>query len=348
MQRIETRGAPRERGVQQGRAVRELALPWVERVYGRLGQRFGSGSREALIDRLSVEVARWRGQTEAVYPDGVAEYAGLAEGLGVDLDRYLTLVFSYMVCDANPQCTVVAARDGAGTATFAKTDDIEMCDLGMNILEVTRPDSGHAHLHFHFAGTPWSVAGMNATGFAMGMTGIPGPQLAEDGVFSLLALHTVLPACATVDEAIDHVQSLPVNAYGFSLMVGDASGQVALLEKSGAGMSVTRLEGGTPLAHTNHILDPDLASRSPAQVEPIHTNGVRRLANARHLLSRSCSPEAILSDRASEGAVCQHGEDGLHTDFGVLFRPAEGTARLWAGYPDEVEPEELNAGALLR
>ena len=347
MQRIETRGGPRERGLQQGEAVRGLALPWMERVFGRLCQRFGAASADDLVARLAPAVRRWRDRTAAAYPEGLAEYEGLAQGLGVDGDRYMTLVFSYMISDAGPRCTVVAARDSAGAATFAKTDDIELQDLGMNTLEVARPDVGHAHVHLHFAGTPWSVAGMNETGLAMGMTGIPGPELDRDGVFSLLALHTVLPACATVDEAIDHVRGLRLNAYGFSLMVGDASGQVALLEKSGAGMSATPLTAGTPLAHTNHVLDPDLASRSPAQVEPIHTNGARRLRNARRLLADGVSPERIVADRSAEGAICQRGEDGLHTDFGVLFRPAERALRLWPGYPDEVGAEDLDVAALL-
>ncbi|MFH1570125.1 MAG: C45 family peptidase, partial [Gemmatimonadota bacterium] len=292
-------------------------------------------------------VARWHAQTEAAYPAGAAEYAGLAEGLGVGWDEYAVLVYYPRLLGASPQCTVAARCGADGVARFSKTDDIEIQDLGMNVLEITRPDAGYAHLHLHFAGTPWSVAGMNQTGFAMGMTGIPGPAMEADGLLSLLALHTILPRCATVDQAVDHVRRLPVTWYGFSLMIGDATGAVALLEKSGAGMSLQRLAGQPFLAHTNHVLDPQMAAASPEQAEPVRTNGRRRLANARARLEGGARLEDLLRDRSASGAVCQRGEDGLHTDFGVLFEPERRIVRLWAGYPDEVEEEILDAAALL-
>ena len=45
----------------------------------------------------------------------------------------------------------------------------------------------------------------------------------------------------------------------------------------------------------------------------------------------------FLSDRAPCGAICQQGEDGLHTDFGVMFLPTEKQIVFWPGYPGEAE-----------
>ena len=162
-----------------------------------------------------------------------------------------------------------------------------------------------------------------------------------------MALHTVLPACADVGEALEHLRDLPVNAYGFSLMLGDAGGRLALVEKTGAGMTVAEAEDGRPLGHTNHILDAGFARRNPAQGAPIDANGRRRLDNALRLAGEGVPIERILADRSSVGAICQQGEDGLHTDFAVLFEPVERRLRLWSGPPALVEPAEHDFERLL-
>ncbi len=303
-------------------------------------------SWDALVETLGRNSRRWADQWSAVFPDGVEECRGIAAGLGWDEDLYLAALCHHRLSGELPQCTLVGRRRN-GSARFGKTDDIERHQLGLNVLEISRPDDGHDHGHFHFAGTPWTVAGFNRPGLAMGMTGIPGPMKEEDGLFSLMALHTVLPACADVGEALEHLRDLRVNAYGFSLMLGDGSGRLALVEKTGAGMTVVEAEGGIPLGHTNHILDPEFERRNPAQSPAIDANGRRRLDNALRLAREGIAIERILADRSSVGAICQQGEDGLHTDFAVLFEPVEGRLRLWPGPPAMVEPIEHDVETLL-
>ena len=169
---------------------------------------------------------------------------------------------------------------------------------------------------------------------------IPGP-LRDEGLFSLTALHSILPACADVDEATAHIRALQLNAYGFSLVLGDAQGGLALLEKTSAGMVV--LDPATvPLAHTNHILDQEFAEQNPAQHATIHHNGVQRLKTAQTLLASGAQPQEILRSRNPAGAICQRGEGELHTDFAVVFSPMERRMHLWPGYPDEVAMETLD------
>lgn len=292
------------------------------------------------------DVRRWVAQWAAVFPDGVEECRGIAAGLGWDEDLYLAALCHHRLSGELPQCTLVGRRRN-GSVRFGKTDDIERHQLGRNLLEISRPEVGHDHGHFHFAGTPWTVAGFNRPGLAMGMTGIPGPMEEKDGLFSLMALHTVLPACADVGEALEHLRDLRVNAYGFSLMLGDGSGRLALVEKTGAGMTVVEARDDRPLGHTNHILDAGFARRNPAQGAPIDANGRRRLDNALRLAREGIAIERILADRASVGAICQQGEDGLHTDFAVLFEPVEGRMHLWSGPPTRVEPAEYDFERLL-
>ncbi|MEE3259567.1 MAG: C45 family peptidase [Candidatus Latescibacterota bacterium] len=340
MLRIETRGTPRQRGQQQGEATRDLALPWIERRLDELQQRYQVASQTALLERIRPQLGLWRQEKEKLYPQSAAECAGLAAGLGLDEESYFTLTFYHRLGRHLPQCTVVGSRDAQGRPLLGKTDDIGQQDLGMNICETTWPDTGYAHRHFHFAGTIWTIAGINECGLALGMTGIPGP-LRDEGLFSLTALHSILPACADVDEATAHIRALQLNAYGFSLVLGDAQGGLALLEKTSAGMVV--LDPATvPLAHTNHILDQEFAEQNPAQHATIHHNGVQRLKTAQTLLASGAQPQEILRSRNPAGAICQRGEGELHTDFAVVFSPMERRMHLWPGYPDEVAMETLD------
>src|SRR5439155_22562751 len=166
---------------------------------------------------------------------------------------------------------------------------------GMNVLETTRPERGYRHLHFHFAGTIWTVAGMNERGLAMGMNGIPAPALDKPGMSSLAALHTILPSCATVAEAIEHIRGLPVNAGGFSLLLGDATGALALVEKTALGTVVLPEQRSGALVHTNGILDAAFAKRNPPQGEPPPNQ----------------QPTSLRQCPATTGNGCGRGEDSV-------------------------------------
>jgi len=340
MLRIETRGTPYQRGQQQGEATRDLALPWINRRIDELEQRYTAPSRNALLAQIGPLMSVWRQEEEKNYPQAIAECAGLAAGLGLDQELYFALKFYHRLGNHLPQCTVVGSRDHQGRPLLGKSDDIGEQELGMNILETTTPDTGYAHRHFHFAGTIWTVAGGNECGLCIGMTGIPGP-LRDDGLFSLTALHSILPACADIEQAIAHIRTLELNAYGFSLILGDAEGGLALIEKTSAGMVVLD-QAAIPLAHTNHILDQEFAAQNPEQHATIHHNGVQRLKTAQNLLASGALPQDILRNRDPAGAICQRGEGDLHTDFAVVFAPMEKRMHLWPGYPDEVAMETLD------
>ena len=331
-----TTGSPFERGRQQGQAVRDRALPWITETLKRLAQNVGAATPEEGVSRLRGEIRRWRDHAAAVDPDGIEEYRGLAAGLGLDEDTVFAIQVNGPLLTAR-RCTTVGFRDATGRPLLGKTDDIFRHEIGMNVLETVRPDRGHRFVALHFAGTTGTVAGMNERGLAMAMTGIPGPTLDQPGLPELLGLRPVLPTCGNVREALDYLTRLPVNWYGCSLLLGDAAGEMALVEKNGAGLALVPEQAGA-LVHTNHILDPDLAARSPQQSEPVRTNGIRRFANAQRLLESLPRTEdgmrQLYSNRGAAGAIWQEGEDGMFTDFAVLLVPTEGRFTVWTERPD--------------
>lgn len=348
----ETKGSPFERGRQQGAACHGLAHGWMAAALDDLARTVGASSAADAIQQAAPRVDAWRRQMAAVFPAGDETCCGIAAGLGMDEPTYFTAYFTIRMAGVFAQCTTLGFRDADGRPLLGKTDDLGEAQCGNNVLEICRPDEGYRHLHLHYAGTIWTVAGMNERGLAMGMTGIPGPSTENDGMLSLAALHTILPACATVAEAVEQVRTLPLNHYGFSLLLGDADGAMALLEKSAAGTVVLPLRPDGVYLHTNHILDPDFAAQNPAQREPVRTNGQRRFARAERLLPGVARTEAglagFLADRGPDGAICQIGADGLTTDFGVLFVPQEKRLTLWPGPPAVTSPESWSMDALFR
>jgi acyl-CoA:6-aminopenicillanic acid acyl transferase len=328
MARVETRGDAYSRGKQQGETFRDKFAPWMKRLLDERSKRLGTSSQAELHKE---KVERWCDYMEAACPEGIQECRGIIAGLGVDEANYFAAHFGPDLPSALLQCTVVGLRDAKGAPLVGKTDDVAKWELGMNVLESTWPEKGFRHVHFHFAGTIWTVAGMNERGLAMGMNGIPAPVLDAPGMSSLATLHTILPKCATVAEAIEHIRSLKVNAGGFSLLLGDATGALGLVEKTGLGTVVLPEQKKGAFAHANGILDPAFAKRNPPQGDPIRTNSQQRYDNVLRQLQTGAGIEQILCDRSPRGAICQRGENGMHTDFAAIFAPVEKKFKFWSG-----------------
>jgi hypothetical protein len=341
---VRTAGGAFDRGRQHGLACAVLARPWFERLLADEHDRISECDLRAAVNRL-------RTRLERVYPDGYLECRGIASGLGMPDDDYFAGIFSCQLLSKLTACTAFGFRGSNGEAQFCKSDDVFLEDLPLNVMEVTSPDDGYGHVHFHFAGTIWTIAGMNERGLAMGMTAIPGPLLDEDGLFSLDALHTILPRCADVTELESHLRQLAVTYYGFSLMAADAKGGLALFEKTHAGLVRLPARDGGFFLHTNHILDPDFADLNPEQYEPVKSNGERRFANGLKLgrsLPRSVAGlEQFMSDRSPEGPICQQGENGMYSSLRILFDPSRMNMRVWSGCDSDAKPKDMAVDRLL-
>jgi predicted choloylglycine hydrolase len=340
MRTIHTAGNPFDCGKQHGSQCRDLAQAWLRQILDR-----GRDDVSHQIETCA-QVGMWLRQIEAVRSDLIDECRGIAEGLGMADQDYFTAIYLEQSGWLPMACTLCGVVDSRGHPVIGKTDDIYTHERGMNVLEVVQPDRGYRHIHIHFAGTIWTTSGMNEKGLAIAMTGLPGATTGEDGLPSLFVLRTILPECATVAEALRHVEELPMNAHGFSLQMADRSGQMELIEATPEGVVTVAPDVYGFRTHTNHILDADFARRNPPQAEPILTNGMRRLRTATQLLPNLDPTEdgvsELLQNRDAKGPISQEGEEGLFTDYAVILKPIELQMTLWSGPPSQVEPEQMS------
>lgn len=307
------------------------------------------------MEARAKDINQWQGYMSTVDPDSYQECLGLLQGLGVEELKFFAVHFlellgrkpiEKMKSSSTLQCTVVAQRNPQGLPLVAKTDDVGKSELGMNVMEITFPDEGYPHLQFHYAGTIWTVAGMNQPGLSIGMTGIPSPTIRREGISSLTALHTILPRCTDVREAIEHIRGLKINSGGFSLILGDAKGELALVERTAVGTIVFTEDKG-PLVHANEILDQEFAAKNPPSGEAITLNSRNRCSNAQRQLENGQHVDRIMTSRGVQGAIFQEGQNEMYTDIATVFSPVEKKFKLWTDNPDGNEPEIVDAARIL-
>ena len=328
MKQILTQGSAYRRGLQQGQQCKSFfpQAPKTDRIAG---------------DRNDTALNREIQRVNTVYPQTIEELKGIAEGLGMGWD-YFYIAFAHLI--ETPRCSTVSFFSENCAPLIAKTDDVAADERGRNIMEVTHPDHGYKHIHFHFSGTVWSTAGMNEHGFCFAMNGIPGPT-ATDGTDSLTALHQILPRCKMVDQAISLCTEQKISHYGYSIMVSDASDCV-MIEKNSAGIAITTPQASQVLLHTNVILDETLACSSPQQPEPLRTNAINRMKHMEHFFQvrpkSIATLRAFVKDQHPDGPIWQTGQDGLHTDYAVVMNPRQGTIELLCGQDKEHTSEVID------
>lgn len=323
---IKTHGTAFERGRQQGSICKEKIFLWLDRNMEEFRLFSDTSEKKKLITIVQK-------QMEKLYPEGYEEICGIADGIGMPEKDYISIMLSINRCSQDKKCTVLGFKSNNKKVIIGKTDDVLLEEIGLNVLEATYPKEGYKHIHFHFAGTIWSVAGMNECGLTFSMTGIPGPVTFEGGINSLDALHRILPYCSSVDDTIIYLRNLQLNSGGFSLLLGDSKGMINLIEITGAGlMEIYPIEGKFFL-HTNHILDNTFQKINPSQWEPLLSNSKRRYLNAlkkfKNISLNEQGMMSFLNDRSKDGAICQNGEDGLYTDFSVILLPDEKKVTYW-------------------
>ena len=356
---------PFERGRQRGAQVRD-ALTWTWPLYKRLFELTAHDAGRPYVDVGAVAtscreaVADWS-------PDVLRELDGVAAGAGLDAGTVMALnarteVFARARGDGPTECsTLVALHGRAGTAVGAQTWDwhdelshgwhvqtvrgnrhtfVGLAEFGM-LAKIGVNDAGVGVLfnllrHASDGGRPLAASHDAAA------PDVPIGRAGADGAVPVhLVAHEVLARASTLDEAVSIARSAPVIG-STVLTVLTADGALSVeLSPAGAGC-ISPAEGW--LVHTNHFLDPLLASGE--RVAQDITTTFERAALLRVRARQAQLPidveslVALLDAHEGDGAaVCRHPPPDASTGYRtatlatVGIDPARRTARVSAHGP---------------
>jgi hypothetical protein len=355
MEHLELAGHPHEMGLSHGRllagTIRRLLA---DGGYDADGLRSALAARRAQPQAGSSsdpvhDMCRRLGLTlDARCPNLVEEMRGIAEGAGATYQDILLLNVGY---DAEgeflsrvPQCTAVGLPGTDEGPLLAKTEDVNPVQWESQAFFRVRPREGHAFLVYSLAGTVWVDGGVNEAGLGLVMTGLgPAGPTQPDGLPHDLLLRQTLLRCATVDEALAFAEAHPLRYGGCTMtLAGTTSGDITVVENMPTVRAVRRSRREATV-RTNHPQCPETLALTRDQrwaarvgIPELLANSEDRARNAARLaleIPRSVAGlQRFLSDHAASGAICQHGQAGLHTAVAMIVIPQQRALVAAEGY----------------
>lgn len=342
---LELTGSSFERGVQHGQTLSGL-IPQVLATYDDIEKASG-----ALVSALQAGEKALQKQ----FPNVIEEMKGIARGSGLTYDEilYLNTVFDAKgdALHQEQNCTAVGLPQTPLGPLVGKTDDVGLESRPFEVLFRCRPEKGHAYLCYAFAGTTWNQGGMNDAGLAVAMTGMrPAGPRNPDGVPSLVFLRQVLLECSTTEEAVKFSRQHPLRNYACSMTMADRTADEITVVENFPALQAVRHWRDAPAIHTNHPLWPETRALAPDHLwlarydTPDFSNNTRlRWENGSKLAQEIPHTlegmKSFLGNHAQNGAICQHGQAGLHTSIAMIMAPKQGALIAAEGYGCETYHE---------
>ena len=257
---IECTGAPRDIGLDQGRACRALlrarfaSLPEWERLLLRAG----------LCDRATARVAR---DMQRYFPHQAEALQGLARGAGVPrlwLARRLAREHRAGSAPAASEGLAAVASGDPGRTFLARSVAGEaivrriLSDGGFGSLELTRPwlTSG--------------LAGVNDRGLAL-VCSLAADEPGDCAAPAALLVRDCLQQFDSVGAALEWCVGRPAGGRA-TLLLADASGELAAIDVAGTERRVRRAEAGLLVAATadrGAAIEKSLRAASPVNAESL-------------------------------------------------------------------------------
>jgi predicted choloylglycine hydrolase len=280
---LELKGSPREMGMQYGSAARDAIRANLD-MFWETVEDMGMSKKE-LLQKTS---------ERSMPQDMIETLKAMSEAAGVSYLEVLAFNEFAPGLDRGA-CTCFVARGDAtanGNPLSFKTSD---CHYGQQVLLIVTPDIGYSYMVVAFAGGIGnSEEGMNEHGLSLGFNWLPiSKNVYEDGLTTWELQIMILEQCATVDEAIALVESLP-KQIGGNLMIS-GSEKAAFVEIAPSlytpDCAYEIVESGFAV-HTNHwmyepfyswVLDPSLEPSGDWEEMYIWTISVSRYDRAMEL-----------------------------------------------------------------
>lgn len=252
-------GTPRQRGRAHGETLRpliqELLAAWEEELQGEVGMSLPTYLRRfrGEVDFLPA-VERWT-------PDLLLEVQGIAEGANLPLDQcrclqYLDEHWHHLgqIQKGRMEPSACSSLGGGRPLCLGQNMDLPRFLDGFQTLLLLRyADSDLELLVPSFAGLI-GLHGISNRGLGVCVNTLSQLRTSPTGLPVAYVVRSTLE-CASLDDAVDHIQSVP-HASGQNYLVGGPSGLVDLECSAGA---VVRYgaEAAVDICHTNHPLATD-------------------------------------------------------------------------------------------
>lgn len=279
-------------------------------------------------------------------PEALEEIRGIAAGSGQTYDDILLLNLAIElrgedILPPRPACTLIGA---SGRETLvAKSIDVGLGDDRFLICQRVCPDKGYGFLHITYAGTIWTDGGVNVAGLVQTNSSLVGRHCDWSAFPVFIMARRLLQECGNTQEAISFQRNYHTINWGANILIGDARGEITVLEKIGTQTcrlpQVTRSRGGQMeklvcAGNHRHFSHPPTHLTGNHSLE---TNSRMRLNNLSRRLGRmEVSAGGIielLQDHSRQGAICQHGQDGLHTVGAIIASSQAFRLHVARGYP---------------
>ncbi len=270
------------------------------------------------------------------FPGLNEEIHGFADALGARPEQVVYYAFTYQAGGHCSHFAVLPSLSVDGHVRVGRSYEFNHTQTDMRL--VTTRVQGYA-AHTGFSEVLFGRDdGLNEHGLCVTMSaGAPMAPTEPGGCMFWALVRTVLDRCATVDEAIDLVQSIPIS-FNLNLILADRSGQAALMEIACSHRAVKRIGAGTPeqmIIATNHYNQPEM---KPYDLGRMWNSMLRYRAVQTRLeaMGSQVTPQgmrAILSDLIPQGVCCHHYTDYLGTLWSEVIDVTGGTLEVCFGAP---------------
>jgi isopenicillin-N N-acyltransferase-like protein len=307
---IDVKGAPRERGRQQGEGARSMIAGMRDAYRELLPAAFDGDWEEALLE--SQELLP---RSEVAFPAFVDELRGIAEGSGVSFDDVWLLNCYEEVAagDGIMSCTSLAVQGdltAEGHVLLAHNEDWISVDRDHVYLVRSEPDNGPPFLGMTYGALLPNV-GLNGEGVGVAINTVYSTDV-QAGVPRVIFSRAVLSSRSIGDGIAACL--FRGRAGGYNYLLADANGELYNVETSALLHSLLYADEGW-VVHTNHYLSPKMQALEQLGTfagSHVRLNRARRLLRAQLVDVTVESLQALLRDHVNRpSSICSHEDDSL-------------------------------------
>lgn len=240
-----------------------------------------------------------------VFPEVIEEIKGIAAGLRVPYENLAALIFCVYCYQFDNLCTCFAFRRKNMTVLGRNSDFLvkleKYYESNLYNMQNAHPFIGNTTLMVQIED------GMNSHGLAAGLTFVY-PKVIKPGLNAGLLVRYILEKCATVQEALARLKTLPI-ASAQTITLADGTGDMAAVECNCERIKVIRPRPGEDfVAASNQFVSPAMKPYNCAWL-PDDIHSAERYATACGALKRPSGPpvtfaRALLS--GEHGFMCQY------------------------------------------